>query len=187
MHPQSALPSSAPTPEETELVQRLLARDERALGILHARYAASLLAVIRRLVRDEALAEDLLQEGLCKVWTGLASYDASRGRLFTWMARVCSNHAIDALRSQHHRFQKRTTPLETSVAQHAADPGSFNPEHLGVRTLLEDLKPQQREVMDLVYFGGWTYAQAAEQLGIPVNTAKTRARAALLVLARRAR
>ena len=173
--------------EEAVLVERLLARDEQALRLLHDRYSRSLFAVILRLVHDQELAEDLLQEGLLKVWTSIARYDPVRGRLFTWMVRVCCNKAIDALRNPRHRFHRDTRPLETGTAQRASAPSSFNPEHIGVRELTLKLKPRQREVIELLYFGGRTQAETAEELGIPLATVKTRARTALQVLAQLAR
>lgn len=169
--------------DEALLIQRLVARDEQALRLLYARYAKSLLALISRLVRDEALAQDVLQEAWLKVWLSIASYDAARGRLFTWMARVCSNHAIDVLRSQRYQFHHQNQSLEVAGAERVPAPVSFKPEHIGVRELTGQLKPRQREVIDLLYFGGCTQAEAAEELGIPLATVKTRARAALLVLA----
>ncbi|MET4076568.1 sigma-70 family RNA polymerase sigma factor [Hymenobacter sp. UYCo722] len=174
-------------PDEALLIQRLLARDEQALRLLYARYANNLLAVVLRLVRDEALAQDVLQEAWLKVWLSFASYDAERGRLFTWLARVCSNHAVDMLRSPRYRFHSQTRSLEGADAAWVAAPVSFQPEHIGVRDLTRQLKPRQREVIDLLYFGGCTQAEAAEELGIPLATVKTRARAAIRVLAGLAR
>ena len=168
--------------DEELLVQRLIARDEQALRVLHDRYSRNLLMVIVRLVRDESLAQDVLQEGLLKVWLSIERYDASRGRLFTWMVRVCCNHAIDAMRSPRYRFNSGTKSLEVGGAQRAQAPSTFNPEHIGLRELTLRLKPKQREVIELLYFGGCTQVEAAEQLGIPLATVKTRARAALLVL-----
>lgn len=169
--------------DEQALVQRLLARDEQALGLLAARYGSSLLSVIGRVVRNRELAEDLLQEGLLKVWTSIASYDAEKGRLFTWMVRVCCNQAIDALRSPRHRFHCQNKPLEGVAVGRVAAPASFNPEHIGLRELTQRLKPRQLEVIDLLYFGGCTQVEAAQELGIPLATVKTRARAALVALA----
>lgn len=174
------------TDEET-LVQRLVARDEQALRILHDRYARNLLTVILRLVHDEALAQDVLQEGLLKVWLSIDRYDAARGRLFTWMVRVCCNQAIDALRSPRHRFHSGTKSLEVSGAQRASAAITFNPEHIGLRELTLLLKPRQREVIELLYFGGFTQVEAADKLGIPLATVKTRARAAILVLSQMVR
>ena len=182
MLPVEPLPQN---PEESRLVQRLLARDEQALRLLEARYAGNLLTVLVRLVRDRELAEDVLQEGLLKVWLSIGSYDPTRGRLFTWMVRVCCNQAVDALRSPRHRFHKGNKPLE--VAQQALAPASFNPEHIGLRELTLRLKPVQREVINLLYFGGCTQVEAAEELGIPLATVKTRARAGLVALAGLAR
>ena len=173
--------------EEAVLVERLLARDEQALRLLHDHYSRSLFTVILRLVREQELAEDILQEGLLKVWLSIARYDPERGRLFTWMVRVCCNRAIDALRSPRHRFHSDTRSLEIGSAQRASAPTSFNPEHIGVRDLTLKLKPRQREVIELLYFGGCTQAETAEQLGIPLATVKTRARTALQVLAQLAR
>lgn len=181
------MPSAPALPAATDddvLVQRLLARDEHALRLLQARYGNSLSGVIRRLVRDEVLAQDVLQEGLLKVWLGIASYDAERSRLFTWMARICTNHAVDMLRSPRHRFHRKNPSLDVDSAQQAPAASTFEPEHIGVRELTLSLKPKQREVIDLLYFGGYTQSQAAERLGIPLATVKTRARAALQVLAK---
>ncbi|GAC1379865.1 MAG: ECF RNA polymerase sigma factor SigK [Hymenobacter sp.] len=179
MNSTPALPAAT---DEEALVQRLLARDEKALQILHDRYARNLLAVVRRLVRDEALAQDVIQEGLLKVWLSIGRYDPARGRLFTWMVRVCCNQAVDALRSPHHRFHSGTKTLETGGARNVPAPASFNPEHIGLRELTLRLKPRQREIIDLLYFGGCTQSETAERLGIPVATVKTRARAALQAL-----
>ncbi|HEX8325902.1 MAG TPA: sigma-70 family RNA polymerase sigma factor [Hymenobacter sp.] len=184
MNSTPALPTAT---DEEALVQRLLSRDEQALRILHDRYASNLRTVIARLVRDESLAQDVLQEGLLKVWLSIASYDAQRGRLFTWMVRVCCNQAIDALRNPRHRFHSANKSLETGGAQQAHAASTFNPEHIGLRELTLRLKPRQREVIELLYFGGCTQAETAEQLGIPLPTVKTRARAALQALAQLAR
>ncbi|MBO2012249.1 RNA polymerase sigma factor [Hymenobacter negativus] len=183
----NSTPTLPPATDEESLVQRLVARDEQALRILHDRYSRNLLAVILRLVHDEALAQDVLQEGLLKVWLSIDRYDAARGRLFTWMVRVCCNQAIDALRSPRHRFHSTTKSLEVGSAQRASAASTFNPEHIGLRELTLLLKPKQREVIDLLYFGGFTQAETAEKLGVPLATVKTRARAAIQVLSQMAR
>ena len=179
-----ALPTAT---DEQALVQRLLDRDEQALKLVHDRYAHNLQTVIMRLVRDESLAQDVLPEGLLKVGLSIASYDATRGRLFTWMVRVCCNQAIDALRSPRQRFHSAAKSLEASGVERARAPSTFNPEHIGLRELTLRLKPRQREVIDLLYFGGCTQAETAKQLGIPLATVKTRARAAIQVLSHFAR
>jgi len=183
----TSIPALPTALDEAALVQRLLARDEQALRLVQERYAKSLQTAIMRLVRDEALAQDLLQEGLLKIWLSIDRYDPERGRLFTWMVRVCCNHAIDVMRSPRNRFHQANQSLEVGRAQRAPAAATFNPEHIGVRELTFQLKLRQREVIDLLYFGGCTQVEAAEQLGIPLATVKTRARAALVALALLAR
>lgn len=166
---------------------RLLARDERAFRTLHEQYARSLLTVLVRVVRDPTLAEDVLQEGLLKVWLNIGSYDAGRGRLFVWMVRVCCNHAVDTLRDPRHQHRRRQRPLEVAGAQQAPAATTFNPDDIGVRELTRGLKPRQRDIIELLYFQGHTQAEVADQLGIPLGTVKTRAGAAMKALLRLAR
>jgi RNA polymerase sigma-70 factor (ECF subfamily) len=173
--------------DEAQLVQRLLARDEHALCLLYRRYGPALLHAIRRLVREEAQAQDILQEGLLRIWLHIARYDATRGRLFTWMQRICCYHAIDVLRSATHHLHTRGQSLDTDAARYLPAPTTFQPEHIGVRELTQRLSPPHRELIELLYFQGYTYVEAALQLGLPLGTAKTRARAALLTLSKLAR
>ncbi len=177
-----------PATDEESLVLRLRARDEAAFALLHQRYAPALRAVVRRVLpADEALAADVLQEAWLKIWQGLAGYDAGRGRLYPWMARVCAHHALDAVRSAGHRFHRGARSLDGPAAQRLPAPVTFRPEHLGLRDLTQGLAPHQRAVIDLLYFGGYTQAETAARLGIPLGTVKTRAQAALRVLAARTR
>ena len=98
------------------------------------------------------------------------------------MVRVCCNHAVDAPRNPRHRFHRRHPSLEAAGAHSAPAATAFIPEHIGVRELTLHLKPRQREVIDPLCFSGCTQAEAAEELGIPPATVKTRAPAAALVL-----
>lgn len=112
----------------------------------------------------------------------IASYEAERGRLFTWMVRVCCNQAIDALRRPRHRFHSATKSLGASGVEWARAPSTFNPEHIGLRELTLHRKPRQREVIELLYFGGYTQAETVKQLDVSLAAVKTRARAAIEVL-----
>ncbi|MGY2134965.1 RNA polymerase sigma factor [Hymenobacter sp. HD11105] len=171
-------------PDEAQLVQRLLARDEHALGLLYRQYGPSLRHAIRRLVCQEELVQDILQEGLLRIWLHIGRYDPARGRLFTWMQRICCYHAIDVLRSARHHLHSRSQSLDTDVARYLPAPCTFQPEHIGVRELTQRLKPAHRELIELLYFQGYTHVEAAEELGLPLGTAKTRARVALLALSK---
>ncbi len=176
---------STPTAAETALVGRLRDRDQSAMTEFYDRYSAALYGVINRIVKDEEEAEDVLQEALVKIWHSMSSYDTTRGRLFTWVVNISRNLAIDKIRSRQHRVGSRTQGLDDSpAAQRQAAPDTFRPEHVGLQEITRKLVPEQRQIIDLLYFGGFTQSEAAEELNLPLGTVKTRARTALKVLAK---
>lgn len=146
------------------------------------RYSAALYGVILRIVRREEDAQDVLQEGMVKIWHSFQSYDASKGRLFTWVLNVCRNLAIDKIRSRQYRVSSHSQPLDESPAERQPAQDSFRPEHIGLRELTHQLNPDQKQIVDLLYFGGYTQSEVAEELNLPLGTVKTRARAALRFL-----
>jgi RNA polymerase sigma factor (sigma-70 family) len=103
--PPEAIPSLS---DEDLLVQRLRDRDESAMTLFYDRYSAALYGVIMRIVKKEEEAEDVLQESMVKIWNSFHSYDAGKGRLFTWVMNVSRNLAIDKIRSRQYRVGSRT-------------------------------------------------------------------------------
>lgn len=179
--PTEALP---PLSDEDLLVQRLRNRDETAMTLFYDRYSAALYGVILRIVKKEEEAEDVLQEGMVKIWHSFPSYDASKGRLFTWVMNVCRNLAIDKIRSRQYRVGSRTQPLEDSAAVRESASPTFRPEHIGLQEMTKKLNSDQQQVVDLLYFGGYTQSEVADELNLPLGTVKTRARAAIKVLSK---
>ena len=173
-------------PFEQDLVQRLYARDTGAMNLFYNKYGKILQHTIRRLVRDADAADDVLQECMVKIWSSFASYNPAKGRLFTWALQITRNTAIDHLRTRHAHEAQRTSPLDDSTTWTPA-PVGFQPEHVGVRELLDLLRPADQQLMDLLYFQGYTQAEAAEELSLPLGTVKSRARAAIHVLVKATR
>lgn len=168
---------------EPELVQAIRTRDTRGAEALYDMYSAALYGVIYRIIQHEEIAEDLLQEVFVKIWNSAASYDESKGRLFTWMVNIARNLSIDKTRSKDFRNHSKTEDIENIVL--SVDKGfttSLNPETLGLKDLVEKLKPDQKAILDLVYFRGYTHVEAAEELDIPLGTVKTRLRNAIITL-----
>ena len=170
---------------EDDLILRLRARDERAMTDFYRHYRPALLTAVLRLVRNRHTAEDLLQEGMLKVWLSIEAYDPDRGRLFTWAARICCNAAIDYLRTGRARLLARSASLEDTPALHQAAPTEFHPEHIGVADWLLPLRPHHRQVLDLLYLQGYTQLEAAAALQVPLGTVKTWAGRARVLLAQR--
>ena len=169
--------------EEDELVILLQRQDQQAFSYLYDNYAPALNGVIFRLVADQTLSEDILQEAFVKIWNNFSSYDKSKGRLFTWMLNITRNLAIDTLRSKGYKKQSKISGDENSV-NNLQDSGSGMDrfDAMGIRKQLNNLKPEQRIVIDLAYFNGFTQEEIAKETGIPLGTVKTRMRAALLEL-----
>jgi RNA polymerase sigma-70 factor (ECF subfamily) len=165
---------------EEELVALLAGGDREVIGTLYDMYAGALFGVIVRIVRSEQIAEDLLQETFIRVWKNRASYNSTKGRLFTWLINIARNIALDQVKSRAYRDSQKNQDIDNLVSQEGSGPNeSYNPEQIGVKELLGKLSPEQHEIVDLIYFQGYTHSEAADQLGIPLGTVKTRLRAAI--------
>jgi RNA polymerase sigma factor (sigma-70 family) len=169
---------------ELHLVQRLYARDEKAMTLFYRNYKQALYHSIWRLVRQDELTEDILQESMLKFWLSFAHYQAGRGRLFTWALTISRNIAIDRLREVRYREAKRTHSLsEQDVAYLVAAP-TFEPEHIGVRDWLNVLPLSDRKLMEALYLQGHTQREAAKALRLPLGTVKSRSARIVRTLAR---
>ena len=168
---------------EDELVLALKNREKIAVEALYDMYSTSLYGVISRIVIDTATAEDVLQDTFVKIWHSFPSYSTEKGRLFTWMVNIARNLAIDKIRSKDFKNQNKNHELENNVTFIDEQRNTvYKPELLGIKELVETLKPEQKLILELVYFKGYTHVEAAEELGIPLGTIKTRLRMAILQL-----
>lgn len=165
---------------EDELVLALRNREKIAIEALYDMYSSSLYGVISRIITDTATAEDVLQETFVKIWHSFSSYSTEKGRLFTWMVNIARNLAIDKIRSKDFKNQNKNQELENNVAFIDEQKSTvYKPELLGIKELVDTLKPEQKSILDLVYFKGYTHVEAADELGVPLGTIKTRLRMAI--------
>jgi RNA polymerase sigma-70 factor (ECF subfamily) len=168
---------------EEELVSALANREKIAVEALYDMYSASLFGVISRIVIETETAEDVLQETFVKIWNSFSSYSTEKGRLFTWMVNIARNLAIDKIRSKDFKNQNKNRELENNVTFIDEQRNTvYKPELLGIKELVGTLKPEQKAIIDLVYFKGYTHVEAAEELDIPLGTIKTRLRMAIQLL-----
>lgn len=168
---------------EEDLVLALGNQEKIAIEALYDMYSASLYGVISRIVIDIPTAEDVLQETFVKIWHSFSSYSAEKGRLFTWMVNIARNLAIDKIRSKDFKNQTKNHELENNVTFIDEQRNTvYKPELMGIKELVSTLKPEQKSILDLVYFKGYTHVEAAEELGIPLGTIKTRLRMAIIEL-----
>jgi len=168
---------------EAELIKAIRNKERIGSEALYDMYSASLYGVISRVIQDEELAQDLLQETFVKIWNSIGSFDETKGRLFTWMVNIARNLAVDKLRSKDFRNNSKNQDIENSVNLIDDQRNTtLNPETLGVKEMVNNLKPESKAVLDLVYFKGYTHSEASEELGIPLGTVKTRVRIAINTL-----
>jgi RNA polymerase sigma-70 factor (ECF subfamily) len=179
------------SPEETghtelddeELMQRLVYRDLWAFRTLYDRYGNLVYSAALRVVRDAQIAEDMVQEIFLRIWRKPESYVSQRGRFVTWLTSVTRNRAVDEVRSRGRRFRYETASPEEQEREVPApdtnDP-ALTAELADQRRLilaaLAQIPAEQRQIIELAYFGGLTQQEIAERLSQPLGTVKTRIR-----------
>ena len=176
-------PASNIQANEAVLVAGLQSGDTSVLSLVYERYAPALFGVLSRLVNDDHLAEDILQEAFVKIWHNASAYDASKGRLYTWMLNICRNQAIDKMRSKGYKVGKATASDESVLLENPNEIyDAIRPETIGVKEMVQQLRPEWKQLIDLIYFKGYTQQEVSETLGIPLGTVKTRLRSAINAL-----
>ena len=165
---------------EEEIVKMLRSKDEKAVRYLYDHYSKALLGLAFRIVQNQEMAEEILQETFVKIWLNAGSYDETKGKLYTWMLNIARNLAIDKVRSSDFKKASKTQTIENSVHSINKDHSiGINPEVMDVKEIVNKLRPEQKELIDLIYFYGYTQAEAAEKLKMPLGTVKTRVRSAI--------
>jgi RNA polymerase sigma-70 factor (ECF subfamily) len=158
-------------------------KNQQVFSYLYDHYAPALNAVIYRMVENRELSEDILQEAFVKIWNNFHSYDKTKGRLFTWMINLTRNLTIDTLRSKSYKKQTKISGNENAVSNiQDSNSGIERFDSVGLVKQLSNLKPDQRQIIDLAYFNGFTQDEISKQLNIPLGTVKTKMRSAILEL-----
>jgi len=162
-----------------EALVALVARgDDNALAELYDRVGRVAYGIAFRILRDERLAEDAVQEGFLAVWRSAAAFRSERAKASTWIVTLVHRRAVDIVRREERR---RAEPLDTATGSDAPDPaGSAEDEAwLGferdrVQRALRGLPDAQRETLELAYYGGFSQSELSERLGVPLGTIKSR-------------
>lgn len=157
---------------EKHIVELLQERDEKAISLLYDNYGNTLYGVAYKVVKDEDLAQDVLQESFVKIWKKSDSYDASKAKLFTWLFRITRNTAIDKLRSVNTKADKEIQ-IDVSDVYNLGVHG-IKPELMDVQENLAKIEPKYKIVLEALFFEGMTQQEASDELGIPLGTIKSR-------------
>jgi RNA polymerase sigma factor (sigma-70 family) len=158
-----------------EALLALIARDdELALSELYRRLSRVAYGLAFRILRDDALAQDAVQEAFLGAWRAAGRFTAERAKPSTWLLTLVHRRAVDLVRREQRR---RTEPLQPEMEQvgaEAADEAELATQRQTIRDALRQLPAEQREAIELAYYGGYTQSELAERLGEPLGTIKSR-------------
>ncbi|NNE25591.1 MAG: sigma-70 family RNA polymerase sigma factor [Saprospiraceae bacterium] len=157
---------------EKQIIGLMQNGDKRFVSILYDNYADSLYGVVFRILKNEAVAQDVLQDSFVKIWRKHGDYNPNKSRLFTWLLTICRNTAIDKVRSLKNKMEKEIHTEDSNVYDYRST--EYNPDTIDLRKHLSSLEEKYIEVIDALIFQGLTHKEASEKLNIPLGTLKTR-------------
>ena len=166
--------------ETPALILLLKQKSSEGFAILYDKYGSYLHGIICKMVRDEIAAEDVLQDVLVKVWKNIGHFNEEKGSFYTWLINIARYTAIDYLRSRQRKQQLKNQMVTGNEYMEEQSLGLS--EDAGLKMIVTKLDAKYREVIDLLYFYGYTQDEASKKLNLPLGTLKTRARTALQIL-----
>jgi RNA polymerase sigma factor (sigma-70 family) len=175
MREYAAMPRSFAHLSDEAVIALVARSDQEALAELYDRFGRVAYGLALRVLRDEKLAEDAVQEGFLAAWRNADRYMPERAKASTWVLTLVHRRAVDLVRREDRR---RADPLpataEPEPSDSAEDDAWLRFERERVQAALRQLPDQQREALELAYYGGFTQSELAERLGQPVGTIKSR-------------
>ena len=163
--------------DDSSLVAALQIGSDKGYEQLYDRYASLMFGVIRRVVGVGEDAENLLQDSFIKIWRNIETYDASKGKFSTWILNIARNTAIDFYRSKAFSQQRKNQNLENLVEPKMILGNTITPtDTIGLLEMVAAITPVNRQIIEWLYFDGFTQADIAQTFGLPLGTVKTRTR-----------
>ncbi len=173
--------SQIPT-DDIQLIQLIHQRDQNGLVLLYQKYGNLVYSLAVRVLREPSLAEEVTQDVFLKVWRYPDRWDATLGQFSSWLLTITRNAAIDRLRVERRKPSRIGVPVDD--LELAATPTAFSDDPLWLNgqvlgKLLEQLPADQRQVIEMAFFQGFTHTELADEMSLPLGTVKTRLRLGL--------
>jgi RNA polymerase sigma factor (sigma-70 family) len=159
---------------DEELLDAVASGDDGALAALYDRFGRVAYGLAHRILRDQALAEDAVQEAFLAVWRSADSYRRERAKPSTWILTLVHRRAVDLVRREHRRRGEPLDEVPEAAGDSVADEVDIRERRATVQSALAQLPDDQREALELAYYGGYTQSELAERLGVPLGTIKSR-------------
>lgn len=163
------------------IVEQFQKKDADAFQKLYNMYSENICGVINTIVKNNSVAEEICQDVFMKAWNNAKSYNASKGRFFTWILNIARNAAIDEIRSKSHKNSKKNLSADyfVGILESMTDSEEGKEDIIGLKKLLVNLKDKCIEIIELLYFKGLTQKEVSKELDIPLGTVKTRNRSCI--------
>lgn len=159
---------------QEEVLSLIEKKDGKAYTHLYNMYSKSLFAVISNLIKNREEAEDVLQDVFVKIWKNIDSYSTDKGRLYTWMLNITRNATIDKMRSKGYNKSLKNQNIDNFVGIIDNENKFINKiDIIGVSEFIKKLKPKCIQIIDLLFFKGYTQAETSEELEMPLGSVKT--------------
>ncbi len=166
--------------QPNDLIIAMQNGNEKAFSRLYTMYGEAIYGIINSIVLDENIAEELVQDVFIKVWNNASSYSVEKGRFFTWLLNIARNTAIDETRSKAFKNSRKNLSTSNFVdILSSSDSLNRKTNAIGIKKFVDALKPACIKIIDLLFFKGYTQAEASKELEIPLGTLKTRNRACI--------
>ena len=169
---------------EALIVELMQADPRRAIEFIIQQYGPALLWNLRKIAPNEEIAQDLFQEACVKIWQNADKYDPAKGRLFTWLVQVSRNLALDKIRTQKFKRQQQSETVDATVTNDIAFSEGMQVVDLGLQNQIRRLEPKYQQIIDLMYFQGYSQSEISKEFDIPLGTVKSRAKVAMRELRR---
>jgi RNA polymerase sigma factor (sigma-70 family) len=173
-HGERVMREEAGDRSEEALLARVARGDEDAFAALYDRFGGVAYGLALRILRDERLAEDAVQEAFIAVWRQAASFRPERAKAQTWLLTLVHRRAVDLVRREERRRGEPLDPETEPAGSSAADDAELRNRRSTVQRALAELPFEQRQPIELAYYGGLTQSELAEQLDQPIGTIKSR-------------
>jgi len=167
---------------DEKIISLLLSRKQQGVDLLYDNYGSYLFGVIMKIVKRNDVAELVLQDTFLKVWNKISTFDSEKGIFVTWLISIARNTSIDMMRSKTYKQTLKIQSLQNIPSGKEPLTDNVRIDYIDVRDIVKKLDGKYCEVLELIYFGGFTFKEAAEELNIPLGTVKSRIRKAYMEL-----
>jgi RNA polymerase sigma-70 factor (ECF subfamily) len=163
--------------QQDKLIEELQSGNEKAFERIYELYSQSTYGIIYSIIKDTAIAEEILQDVFIKIWNNAKSYNSDKGRFFTWVLNIARNASIDKIRSKDFKNKKLNLKSDNFVDILESKSNFFGTiDAIGLQKYIDLLGPTCKKLIDLLFFKGFTQKETSEELQMPLGTVKTKNR-----------